>query len=95
MRFKVEDKSMEPTLHSGDYVIAVKYIIRKPKEEDVVVLKHPKKEMKLIKRIRKIDNDKYFVEGNNRSYSSDSRDFGPIEKESIIGKVMFLKSKNE
>ena len=88
MRFKVENVSMEPTIHSGDFVFAVKYFLRKPKEGDIVVLKHPKKEMKLIKRIKKIENEKYFVVGDNPAYSSDSRDFGFVERKEIIGKVI-------
>lgn len=31
--------------------------------------------------------DEYFVSGDNRSYSHDSRSFGPIKKEAIVGKT--------
>ena len=32
----------------------------------------------------------YFVMGDNRPHSSDSREFGPIKKEAVIGKSMFV-----
>lgn len=35
-----------------------------------------------------IAEDEYFVMGDNRSYSFDSRDWGPLKKNEIIGKVM-------
>ena len=38
----------------------------------------------------KLANDEYFVMGDNRSVSSDSRYIGPIKKEQIIGKSKFI-----
>jgi signal peptidase I len=35
-----------------------------------------------------IPEDEYFVMGDNRSFSFDSRDWGPLKKDEIIGKVM-------
>lgn len=36
-----------------------------------------------------VPEDLYFVMGDNRPHSSDSREFGPIEKKLIIGKAVF------
>jgi signal peptidase I len=36
-----------------------------------------------------IPPNSYFVSGDNRPFSSDSRAWGPIEKEHIVGKVFF------
>jgi signal peptidase I len=38
----------------------------------------------------KASNDQYFVLGDNRSNSSDSREWGFVSKESIIGKSFFV-----
>lgn len=37
-----------------------------------------------------LPSDEYFVLGDNRSSSSDSRSFGPIKKDSVKGKVLFV-----
>lgn len=36
-----------------------------------------------------LDSDEYFVLGDNRGMSQDSRFFGPVKKDHIIGKVIF------
>lgn len=91
MRFKIADRSMEPAFKSGDYVFVSKlaYVFGNPSKDDVVVLKHPKeKEKFIIKRISLVTNsDEYYVIGDNRSFSQDSRHFGPVKKNSIVGKV--------
>ena len=91
MRFKVEDRSMEPTFKSGDYVLVNKlaYVFGNPSKDDIIVLKHPKeKEKFLIKRISLVTNsNEYYVIGDNKDFSQDSRHFGPIKKDFIIGKV--------
>ena len=37
----------------------------------------------------KLGDDEYFVLGDNRNFSKDSRSFGPIDKSFLIGKVLF------
>ncbi|MDD2354060.1 MAG: signal peptidase I [Patescibacteria group bacterium] len=37
----------------------------------------------------KLDNDEYFVLGDNRSASKDSRSFGPVHESFITGKILF------
>lgn len=37
-----------------------------------------------------LDDDEYFVVGDNRKVSMDSRSFGPIKKNQIVGKAFFV-----
>ena len=90
-RFKIEDRSMEPNFKSGDYVLVNKlaYAFGNPSKGDIIVFKHPKeKDRILIKRVSLVSNsDEYYVTGDNKDFSQDSRHFGEIKKDLIIGKV--------
>ena len=85
LKFKVKEKSMTPFLNPGDEVITWKY--SKPKIGDVTVFK--KNNKFYIKRVKKNENGKYFVLGDNEKESIDSRKFGWIDKKDIIGKVIY------
>ena len=85
-RFTVSGNSMLPTLNPGQDVLALCWLY-KLEVGDVVVVKKNGKEM--IKRIQKVHDREYFVEGDNKLESTDSRNFGPIRKDQIIGKVIW------
>ena len=48
----------------------------------------PRDDKVLIKRITKIEDKSYFVQGDNKNASTDSRVFGMIRRSAIIGKVI-------
>lgn len=88
--FLIEGDSMLPTLKNGDLVVI------NPNSDlcvgDIVLAQHPfKKSVKIIKRIAEIlPDEKYFLVGDNPSESSDSRSFGAIRAEDILGKAVCL-----
>ena len=88
-RFRVEDISMIPTLRAGDYVIVNKlsYLFKKPSRGDIIVFRHPENGRFLIKRIAEVEDSEYFVLGDNKEFSTDSRHFGAINKNLVVGKV--------
>lgn len=82
--FRVQDHSMEPALKPGDYVMAFTWFLYLNKG-DIVVLRHPRKEMTIVKRVEWADRRQAYVVGDNKRSSEDSRSFGPVSVSSIIG----------
>jgi nickel-type superoxide dismutase maturation protease len=84
----VAGESMTPSLNIGDrLVVDPRTSVR---ASDVVLAKHPfKKSVRILKRVSSIGpNGRIFLSGDNPSESSDSRVFGTVSGESIIGKVV-------
>jgi len=79
---------MEPQFSEKNIVIisSTPFLFSAPRIGEVVVHKFNNK--LLLKRITKIKNGKYFLTGDNKSDSFDSRSFGEISKKDIIGKVI-------
>lgn len=125
--FRIEGRSMEPTLHSGQYLLVNKLSYLGPGEPgrgDIVVFEAWNQEKDFIKRIVGIPGDtieirdscvyvngscldepyldqpttdpigpiilgenEYYVMGDNRGNSSDSRAYGPLPRDRVIGKA--------
>lgn len=87
-RFKVKGHSMEPFLLDNQIVLTspIPFIFSKPKVGDVVVFKVG--DGIYIKRVKEIRNQKFFLIGDNKEDSLDSRKIGWIERKDIIGKVI-------
>lgn len=79
---------MIPTFNPEDIVLVSNfpYLFKNPAVGDLVVLN---REKYIIKRIKKIDGDRFFVEGDNSRESTDSRNFGWINRKEIVGKVIY------
>ncbi len=87
-RFKISGHSMAPTYSEGDNVLvsSLPLIFARPKKRDVVVFE--KFNRFYIKRIAKIEKGKYFLVGDNKKDSFDSRRFGSVKRNQIKAKVI-------
>lgn len=85
---RIHGHSMSPVIKENQKVIAssLPYIFRKPRIKDIVVFKINNKVF--IKRIDSIEKNKYFVTGDNKNDSIDSRSFGVIERKNILAKLI-------
>ena len=82
---------------SSDRVLAVKYVLFAPARGDLVAFHAPIKARSacalpagavLIKRITRIVGGRYFLQGDNRGASCDSRVWGTVPRSSLIGRVV-------
>ncbi len=97
MRYVVEGPSMEPAFRAGEHLLVdrLAYRRRTPRVGEVVVLRDPERpDRYLLKRIATAppmqpapQRGQYFVLGDNAAVSRDSRAFGPVAREQIIGRV--------
>lgn len=85
-RFTVHGNSMEPTLQHGDDVLVLCWFY-KLEVGDLVAIK--KNKIRMVKRVKKIEETRIFAIGDNEKVSIDSREFGWIRRQEIIGKVIW------
>ena len=87
---RVVGDSMKDIISDGDLIIYKKINLKNIDLEvgDIVVASHPKIKNKLIiKRIYRIYQNKFDLRGDNFLFSNDSREWGLIQLDLIIGKV--------
>ena len=76
---------MEPSLREGRVVFAWTWF-RTLEPQNVVIVRHGGLEK--IKRIQKIKGKKVFVVGDNQAMSTDSRQFGWINRGDVVARVL-------
>lgn len=85
---RVVGLSMAPKLHPGQLVLATSWF-RRLHPGQVVIVEHDDKQK--IKRIERIENDKLFVVGDNLGASVDSRQFGWLDRRTVVARVLLPK----
>ncbi len=90
-RFRVTGMSMFPALKPGDDVLINPraYWRGHPNHGDIVVVRHPyRRDVRLVKRVDAVlDDGRCFLIGDNPAKSTDSRAFGKVSLERIVGQV--------
>ncbi len=83
---RVVGQSMSPKLPAGSLLLATQ-LFRVLHPGEVVIIEHDGKQK--VKRIERIEDNKLFVVGDNLEFSNDSRQFGWLEIDQIIAKVIW------
>ena len=80
---------MQPVLRPGDRVLVAKWLA--PRVGDIVVLRDPEFTRSFtVKRVFSASAREGFeVRGDNVNVSRDSRHFGPVPPELVVGRVVF------
>ena len=86
-RFVVSGESMLPTLRPGDRLLVAR--TRPLRPGDLVVVRDPRSLSHLVcKRVVTADARHIGVRGDNPDASTDSRVFGPVPVEWVVGRVL-------
>ena len=80
---------MLPSLKESEIVFFKKYIKNKSllKVGQIVIFYHPLKNIRLIKRVKNVNQNSIEVFGDNIAFSDDSNNFGLINNDKVIGIV--------
>ena len=86
--FKISGDSLYPFYKNGQRVVCHRVFPSTKIHIDDTVVFEKKHYGMMIKKVTSIEGNSYFVEGTN-PFSTDSRNFGTLEKEEIKYKVLF------
>lgn len=86
---RIVGDSMLPTLKEGQIVLIMKCIAPRAgvRIGDIIVVRH--NGIEKIKRVTRLEIDKLFIVGDNKSHSTDSRHFGWLPVSSITGRILW------
>jgi nickel-type superoxide dismutase maturation protease len=94
MRAAVAERSMEPGLHPGDWLLAWRGgragTPPRIRPGQIVIAHHPgKPDILLVKRAARLQPDGWWLTADNPAAGAvDSRDFGPVRPDLIVARVL-------
>lgn len=91
-RYCVRGVSMEPAFRDGDFVVVDRAAYRRtaPRAGQVVIATDPREPARtVVKRAAEVTPTDVTLLGDNAAHSTDSRTYGPIPREAVIGRVVF------
>lgn len=83
LRVAVTGQSMIPTLAPGEWLLVRRNVPPRPGAVVVVAVDG----RRVVKRLTRITADGYWVEGDNAAVSTDSRTYGAVPRDAILGEV--------
>jgi len=89
-RVAVQGDSMRPALEPGDRLLVLRLL--RPRPGDVVAVVDPRDgERVMVKRVAAVDPDdgRVTVLGDNPAASTDSRMFGPVRSDHVLGRAVY------
>ena len=89
-RVRVVGDSMVPTLTAGEFVLVDPR--RRPAVGRLAVADHPNRpDLLVVKRVQSITDDgRYVLASDNPAAGTDSRTWGPLEPQAIVGTVTLV-----
>ena len=81
--------SMEGTLRDGDWLVVRRCTGTMVRAGHVIVVERPDRlGFLIVKRAVRRTHSGWWVEGDNRAFSDDSRLFGVVQDEQVVGRVI-------
>lgn len=86
----VEGASMAPTLLPGDRVLVDRWTfgVRPPYPGEIVLVRDPRGRS-VVKRVVSVEGDEVRVLGDHKEDSLDSRQWGPLDRSALRGRVVW------